>query len=73
MTEGGGAKIGKEMCAGCTRPEGVSRGRRITTQSEIARQFQATTRSARAKWVRAKVNTYPPALEFWRRVRDLNP
>jgi len=32
---------------------------RITTQSERTRQFQATTRSARAKWVRAKVNTSP--------------
>jgi len=31
----------------------------ITTQSERTRQFQATTRSARAKWVRAKVNTSP--------------
>jgi len=33
---------------------------RSTTQSERTRQFQATTRSARAKWVRAKVNTSPP-------------
>ena len=32
---------------------------RITTKSERTRQFQATTRSARAKWVRAKVNTSP--------------
>jgi len=32
---------------------------RFTTQSERTRQFQATTRSARAKWVRAKVNTSP--------------
>jgi len=32
---------------------------RIPTQSERTRQFQATTRSARAKWVRAKVNTSP--------------
>ena len=32
---------------------------RITAQSERTRQFQATTRSARAKWVRAKVNTSP--------------
>jgi hypothetical protein len=32
---------------------------RITTESERTRQFQATTRSARAKWVRAKVNTSP--------------
>ena len=32
---------------------------RITAQSERMRQFQATTRSARAKWVRAKVNTSP--------------
>ncbi len=32
---------------------------RITTQSERTRQFQATTRSARAKWVRAKANTSP--------------
>ena len=31
----------------------------ITTQSERTRQFQATTRSARAKWVRAKANTSP--------------
>ena len=32
---------------------------RFPTQSERTRQFQATTRSARAKWVRAKVNTSP--------------
>jgi len=32
---------------------------RSTTQSERTRQFQATTLSARAKWVRAKVNTSP--------------
>ena len=32
---------------------------RITTKSERTRQFQATTRSARAKWVRVKVNTSP--------------
>ena len=32
---------------------------RITAQSERTRQFQVTTRSARAKWVRAKVNTSP--------------
>ena len=30
-----------------------------TTQSERTRQFRATTRSARAKWVRAKANTSP--------------
>jgi hypothetical protein len=33
---------------------------RITTQSERTWQVQATTRSARAKWVRAKANTSPP-------------
>ena len=33
---------------------------RITTQSERTIQIQATTRSARAKWVRAKANTSPP-------------
>ncbi|MBI2462764.1 MAG: hypothetical protein HYV65_00820 [Candidatus Spechtbacteria bacterium] len=33
----------------------------ITTQSERTRQFQATTRFARAKWVRAKANTSPPS------------
>ena len=32
---------------------------RITTQSECTRQFKATTRSARAKWVCAKANTSP--------------
>jgi len=32
---------------------------RITAQSERTRQFQATTRSARAKWVRAKVSISP--------------
>ncbi|KKR00051.1 MAG: hypothetical protein UT27_C0024G0001, partial [Candidatus Nomurabacteria bacterium GW2011_GWD2_39_12] len=32
---------------------------RITTQSERTKESQATTRSARAKWVRAKVNTSP--------------
>jgi hypothetical protein len=32
---------------------------RFPMQSERTRQFQATTRSARAKWVRAKVNTSP--------------
>ena len=32
---------------------------RITTQSERTIQFRATTRSARAKWVRAKANTSP--------------
>jgi len=32
---------------------------RIATQSERTRQFQVTTRSARAKWVRAKANTSP--------------
>ncbi|MDO8572668.1 MAG: hypothetical protein Q7S11_02740, partial [bacterium] len=32
---------------------------RFTTQSERTIQFQATTRSARAKWVRAKANTSP--------------
>ena len=32
---------------------------RVTAQSERTRQFQVTTRSARAKWVRAKVNTSP--------------
>jgi hypothetical protein len=32
---------------------------RITAESERTRQFQVTTRSARAKWVRAKVNTSP--------------
>ena len=32
---------------------------RFTTESERTRQFQATTRSARAKWVRAKANTSP--------------
>ena len=32
---------------------------RITTQSERTIRVQATTRSARAKWVRAKVNTSP--------------
>jgi len=37
---------------------------RITTQSERTRQFQVTTRSARAKWVRAKVNTSPPIYDF---------
>ena len=37
---------------------------RFTTQSERTRQFQATTRSARAKWVRAKANTSPPKLEI---------
>jgi len=31
----------------------------ITTQSGRTMQFQATMRSARAKWVRAKVNTSP--------------
>ena len=31
----------------------------ITTQFERTIQFQATTRSARAKWVRAKANTSP--------------
>lgn len=33
---------------------------RFTTQSERTIQFQVTTRSARAKWVRAKANTSPP-------------
>ena len=37
---------------------------RITAQSERTRQFQATTRSARAKWVRAKVNTSPPDVQI---------
>ena len=32
---------------------------RFPTQSERTMQFQVTTRSARAKWVRAKVNTSP--------------
>ena len=32
---------------------------RITAQSERTRQFQVTTRSARAKWVRAKSNISP--------------
>ena len=32
---------------------------RITAQSERTRQFQVTTRSARAKWVRAKANISP--------------
>ncbi|MBP6889815.1 MAG: hypothetical protein KBC19_04520, partial [Candidatus Moranbacteria bacterium] len=32
---------------------------RFPTQSGRTRQFQATTRSAHAKWVRAKVNTSP--------------
>ncbi|OGG88068.1 hypothetical protein A3G62_01875 [Candidatus Kaiserbacteria bacterium RIFCSPLOWO2_12_FULL_50_10] len=32
---------------------------RFSTQSERTRQFQVTTRSARAKWVRAKANTSP--------------
>ena len=32
---------------------------RSTAQSERTRQFQVTTRSARAKWVRAKANTSP--------------
>ncbi len=36
---------------------------RITTQSERTRQFQGTTRSARAKWVRAKVNTSPHLMQ----------
>ena len=38
---------------------------RITTQSERTRQFQATTRSARAKWVRAKANTSPPVIKYF--------
>jgi len=44
---------------------------RITTQSECTRQFQVTTRSARAKWVRAKANTSPQIFEIqnWRRKR----
>lgn len=42
---------------------------RFPTQSERTRQFQATTRSARAKWVRAKVNTSPPIF----RIRILGP
>ena len=37
---------------------------RFTTQSERTLQVQATTRSARAKWVRAKANTSPPKLEI---------
>jgi len=37
---------------------------RITTQSERTIQFRATTRSARAKWVRAKANTSPPRITF---------
>ena len=32
---------------------------RITTHSERTLHFRATTRSARAKWVRAKANTSP--------------
>ena len=32
---------------------------RFPTQSERTRQFQVTTRSARAKWVRAKSNISP--------------
>jgi len=32
---------------------------RFTAQAERTRQFQVTTRSARAKWVRAKANTSP--------------
>ena len=42
---------------------------RFTTQSERTSQFQVTTRSARAKWVRAKVNTSPqlptPKRKLW--------
>ena len=37
----------------------------VEAQSERTRQFQATTRSARAKWVRAKANTSP--------LRKINP
>src|SRR3989338_8184138 len=40
-------------------PDPKERTRRATAQSERTRQFQATTRSARAKWVRAKANTSP--------------
>ena len=48
---------------------------RSTTQSERTRQFQVTTRSARAKWVRAKVNTSPHKnykVIFMRMVRKAN-
>ncbi len=42
----------------------------FTTQSERTRQFQVTTRSARAKWVRAKANTSPPICTFSKIVRS---
>ena len=45
---------------------------RITAQSERTRQFQVTTRSARAKWVRAKATISPP--KFMANIIDLrNP
>ena len=44
---------------------------RFPTQSERTIQFQATTRSARAKWVRAKANTSPQ--ETWSKYKKRAP
>ena len=35
----------------------------ITTSVERTEKYKATTRSARAKWVRAKANTSPPKVK----------
>jgi len=53
---GGAAQNGKEIFWVCPRVVRARPRRRITTQSERTLQSRATTRSARAKWVRAKVS-----------------
>ena len=44
---------------GCRRTRRRAAAVRIGTESERTKESQASTRSARAKWVRAKANTSP--------------
>jgi hypothetical protein len=45
-------------------PRGTPRAEVLPAQSGRTIQVQATTRSARAKWVRAKANISPPSCAF---------